>query len=217
MTTEQWKYVFLAVVIFGILALGFFLGRKTVKIPEPRTITEYIQGPTVHDSIPVPYPVSVHDPIDTANIIKQCVKDGIYAELFPEKVITQYIEVSKADTTAIMKDWATTRKYSETLFDIDTLGRCSVDAEVQYNRVRFVSYDYTPVVKHVTEKQYIVKSFSPFVGAGAMINPWDAQMDPMAKVEAGFFIKEKYGLQLEYQHAFSTKNDFVGGSILFKF
>lgn len=217
MTEKQWKYLFQAIVIFGIGLLCFYLGRKTIKEPAPKVITEYIKGETIHDSITVPVPYKVVEPIDTLGIIQQCVKDGIYAEMFPTKVITEYIEVDKSDTTTIMKDWATRRYYSEVLFDSDTLGTCKFDSEVQYNRLKVMSYEFTPVTKTITKTEYKVKVFSPFIKAGALINPWDEKMNPMGDVGVGFFIKEKYGFDLEYQHAFSSKDDYIGASIFYKF
>ena len=210
-------------IVVGILCLlsvivGFFLGRSKMKDPKPQIVTEYVQGPTIHDTINKPVPYNVILPIDTVGIIQQCVKDGIYIELFPTKIITEYIEVTKEDTSVIMKDWATTRQYSETLFDVDTLGKCDINAEVQYNRLKYLSYDYTPVIKTVTITETKVKFFSPFIGAGVALNPWRTQvMDPMAGFSGGFFIKEKYGLQLQYNHVFYNRNDFIGVNLLYKF
>jgi hypothetical protein len=217
MSKDAWKVLFYLVVAFGIWLLGFYLGRKTIKIPQPGVEIVYDTLPPIHDSIPYPKPVTVLRPIDTANIIKQCVKDGIYQELFPEKIITQIVEVTKDDTTAIIKDWATKRYYSEKVFDIDTVGKMTVDAEVQYNRLKMVGYDYRPVQKTVTETRYVVKAFRPFIGVGGAVNPWDEKKDPQGAVSAGFFIKEKVGFEVDYQHSFKSKNDYVGGKILFSF
>ena len=214
---KKWKILFWLVVAFGIWVFGFYLGRKTIKIPKPDVEIVYDTLPPIHDSIPYPKPVSVTKPIDTANIIKQCVKDGIYQELFPEKIVTQIVEVTKDDTTAIMKDWATKRSYSEKVFDIDTVGKMTVDAEVQYNRLKMVGYDFRPVQKTVTNTIYTVKAFKPMAGVGVLVNPWDEEKDPMAKVTAGFIIKDKVGFQADYQHAFRSKKDYVGGTILLTF
>lgn len=217
LTKEQWKYITYTLIILGILFFGFFLGRKTIKGPKPQVKIEYIKGETIHDSIPYPVPYKVIIPADTADIIRECVKNGIYTELFPNKIIKEYVEVEKSDTTTIMKDWATERFYGETLFDIDTLGTCSFKAKVQYNRMRVLSYEYTPYIKKITKTEYNVKFFSPYIGIGTMVNPWDIEKNPMGIVNAGFFIKEKFGIQAQYQRSFVTKNDYVGGSVLWKF
>ena len=217
--SKEHKQLIVVVVLCLISVIcGFFLGRLKIKDTKPEIVTEYIQGQTIHDTINKPVPYNVILPIDTAGIIQQCVRDGIYIELFPTKIITEYIEVTREDTSVIMKDWATTRQYAETLFDIDTLGKCDIQAEVQYNRLKYLSYDYTPVIKTVTITETNVKLFSPFIGVGAALNPWRSQtMDPMAGINGGFFIKEKYGLQLQYNHAFYNRNDFIGVNLLYKF
>lgn len=217
MTTNDWKIVFYIIIGLSIAGIFFFLGRKTVKIPKPEVKIEYIKGDIIHDSIPYPVPYKVAEPIDTVNIIKQCIKDGIYSELWPTKTVTEYVEVSKNDTTAIMTDWATKRHYAETIFDCDTLGSCKINAEVQYNRLMGIEYQYTPVSKRITETKYQIKLFSPYIGAGYLVNPWDNLKDPTMVVNGGFFIKEKYGFQIQYQHGFNSKNDFIGGGVIYKF
>ena len=156
-------------------------------------------------------------PVDTLGIIQQCIKDGIYRELWPEKVVTEYIEVNKTDTTAIMQDWATKRFYTETLFNNDKQGSCTFDAEVQYNRLKMIDYAYSPIVQTVTETKYVTKLFSPFIGVSYLINPWDEIKNPMAQLNGGFYIKEKYGIQAIYQRSFKLNNDYVGTGFIYKF
>lgn len=198
--------------------LGFYFGRKTIEISTPKTEVKYVKGEKVTDSIPYPEPIEVVKPIDTANIIKQCVKDGIYTELFPEKTITEYIEITKDDTTAILRDWATKRMYSETLFDIDTVGKCIVNASVQYNRLSLLAYDYTPIEKQITITTNKVNFFSPYIGVGVLVdNVFNDYLNYMPTASLGFFIKEKYGVNLQYGKSFKTKNNFFGASLLYKF
>lgn len=203
-------------IILGLFGVGFYLGRKTIKT-DTKIVTEYIKGDTIRDTLYYPQPIKIIEPIDTLNIIKQCIKDGIYSELWPEKVITEYIEVTKQDTTKIMNDWATKRLYSETLFQNDSIGSCVVDAEVQYNRMKLIGYNYTPITKQVTETIYKTKLFSPFVGGGYLINPWEEKRNPIITLNGGVFIKEKYGLQIQYMRTLNSKNDYIGGNVLIKF
>lgn len=212
----QLIFVGVSVIIFGLF--GFYLGRKTIKEPKPRTEIVYIKGETIIDSIPYPVPKYVVKPSDTADIIMACVRDGIYTELFPERVVTEYIEISKKDTTDIIRDWGTKRMYSETLFDIDTVGKCVVDASVQYNRLSLLSYRYTPITKTVTITENRVKLFSPYVGFGMLIkNDFSAYTNLMPMFNAGFFIKEKYGINLQYVRDFGTTNNIYGVSLQYKF
>lgn len=209
-------YFIIAILLCG--TLGFLIGRKTVNLDNPKTEVKYVKGEKVTDSIPFPQPIEVVKPIDTANIIKQCVKNGIYYELFPEKTITEYIEITKEDTTAIIKDWATKRMYSETLFDIDTVGKCVVNASVQYNRLSLLAYDYTPIHKEVSITTNKVRLFSPYIGIGVLVdNDFKDYLNYMPTASLGFFIKEKYGVNLQYGKSFKTKNNFFGASLLYKF
>ena len=216
MTEKQWKWMFNILVILVLLTCGFFIGRCTV---ETKTIvnTEYIQGETKTDTIYQPKPYKVVEPIDTLSVIKQCIKDGIYKELWPEKVVTEYVEVSQADTTAIMKDWATKRYYSETLFSNESEGNCSVNAEIQYNRLKLVGYNFTPITKTVTETKYVTKKFEPFVSLSYLTNPWSDVKNPSIQLGGGAYFKEKYGLQVLYQRGFKLKDDYVGFGVSMKF
>lgn len=217
MTANQWKILFYIVCVLGTLTLGFFLGRKTVKEPEAKVEIKYLPGKPITDTCYIKEPYKVAVPVDTLGIIQQCIKDGIYQELWPTKIITEYVEVDKADTTAIMKDWATKRFYTETLFNNDKQGTCTFDAEVQYNRLKMINYTYTPIVQTVTETKYVTKSFSPFIGISYLINPWDEIKNSMVQLNGGFYIKEKYGIQAMYQRGLKLNNDYVGAGFIYKF
>ena len=194
--TDWKKIITIALCVLLVWGCGFFLGRKTFKSNKVTTTIEYIKGETIHDSIPYPVPYKVIAPIDTLNIIQKCIEDGIYAELFPTKIVTEYVEVTKEDTTKILQDWASIRSYNETLFDADTLGKCVVNTEVQYNRMRLIGYEYTPITKTVNNTEYKVRAFTPFIGAGvSSISSVDAV--------AGFFIKESWGFSVDGSYYFN--------------
>lgn len=204
--------------VIALMGLSFYLGRKTSKVGKPHTEIVYVKGDKITDSIPYPVPYEVVRPADTADIIRQCIKNGIYAELFPEKIITEYIEITKEDTSEIIKDWGTKRLYSETIFDIDTLGKCVVDASVQYNRLTLLSYNYVPVTKIITVTESRVKTFSPYIGAGILLNnDFSNPINIIPIINAGFFVKEKYGLHLQYGKMLENKNNLYGISLLYKF
>ena len=212
----QLIFVLIAAMAFGLI--GFYLGRKTVKDGEVRTDIVYVEGKTIRDSIPYPVPKYVIKPADTADIIRVCVRDGIYSELFPERVVTEYVEITKEDTAEFIRDWGTKRMYSEILFDADSLGKCIVDASVQYNRLLMLSYKYTPVIKTVTITENRMKYFSPYVGVGAFLkNNFSNHLNVIPTINAGFFIKEKYGLHLQYCRDFGTRDNIYGASLLYKF
>lgn len=212
------QFIFTLIIIallFGVA--GFFIGRSTID-NKPKVIVKYIKGETIRDSIPYPQPYYVEKPVDTFNIIKRCVKDSIYCELFPKKIITEYIEITKEDTNAIIMDWASKRMYSDTLYNNDTIGTCVVDATVQYNRLSLLSYQFTPMQKNTITTNYKVKTFSPYIGAGFIIdNTLKDYLNIMPTANIGFFIKERYGMNLQYAKSFKSKNNFYGISLLYKF
>lgn len=193
----KWKIAFIALVALILLGLAFYAGRATTKT-KVITKIEYIKGDTIHDTITDIKPYKVIVPADTAGIIQTCVEDGIYAELFPTKVVTEYIEVTKEDTTAIMKDWATVRAYDEVLFDSDTLGVCEVNTEVQYNRIKNMNYTFTPVIKKETDTEIKVRRFTPFIGAGI-------STFPSVDGSVGFFINQSWGFSLDGNYYFNGK------------
>lgn len=215
---DKWKVIAYIAVAAVIWLLGFLIGRSTTAV-RAETVVEYVKGDTVRDSIPYPVPYVVYKPTDTAGIIRQCVKDGIYTELFPARTITEveYIEVTKADTSQMLTDWATLRKYQETLFDIDTTGKCLVDAEVQYNRLRLVGYTYTPVHKVVTIKEQRVRQLSPFLGLGLGLVHAKPDMHYYPTVECGFFVRERVGVDVRFGRDFANRTNLYGVSLLYKF
>lgn len=217
MKTNQWKILFYAICIFGLLTFGFFLGRKTVKEPKTKTEIQYLPGEKITDTCYIKEPYKVETPIDTLGIIQQCIKDGIYEELWPTKTITEYIEITKKDTTTILNDWGTKRYYTQILFNDNVNGSCTFYAEVQYNRMKYVGYEYSPITQTITETKYITKFFSPFIGLSYITNPWDEIKNPMIQINGGLFIKEKIGIQAIYQRGLILKNDYVGGGIVYKF
>ena len=109
------------------------------------------------------------------------------------------------------------RTYEELLFQTDTIGTCNVKLELQYNRLKSVMYNYQPIIKKVVEEKYKIRTFSPFIGIGYMTNPWDEVKNPLFNLNGGVFIKEKYGIQVNFMHMLKSKNDYVGGSFLYKF
>lgn len=216
MSALKWKILFHIIMILIIFGGGFFTGRSTIKTKEIHK-TEYIKGDTVRDTIYQPKPYKVVEPVDTLNIIKDCIEKGIYQELWPEKVITEYIEITKEDSTKIVEDWSKKRMYNEILFQNDSIGTCNIKTEVQYNRIQNMDYIFVPINKTVTEKKQFVKTFSPFIGAGYLTKPRAEIPSSMLTVSGGFFIKEKYGLQLQFLHGLNNDEDYLGGSLLIKF
>ena len=198
-------------VVFG---LGMHYGKKSVKLPTIEPVIEYIEAEPIHDTIKQPgKPYKVVIPADTLDIIKQCIADGLYKELWPENIVEVHVDT----IGSILRDWATERSYKETLFDSDTLGTCVVDVDVKYNRLNSMSYEFTPIVRNVEHQTFVVKKWSPFVSAGAMFGAGNEMPEKIGEIGGGLFYNERVGAELKYQRSFTTKNDYLGGSILLKF
>lgn len=205
------KTIKLIAVIAGIifaLLLGIYIGKKTAPV-KTITKTEYIQGETIRDSIPYPVPYKVTVPADTLKILQQCIKDGIYADLFPEKIkyVTDTVYFEKEDTTKILEDWATKREYERTLFDSDTLGTFKLNTTVQYNRISDLKYEFTPMIKTVTTTEYRVRKILPFVGAGVSGQFYTNELPIMPSIdaEAGLFFKQSWGASVNARYYINNK------------
>lgn len=208
MTNKNWKII-LNVVCALLIAIGFFfLGRLVMPKPKIKIVTEYKDGEPIEVYIDKPYPVEVIKPIDTLSILQQVIKDGLYVDLFPHKPDTVYNE--KGDTSKILEDWATKRIYQNELFSSDTLGICTLKAEVQYNRLRNIDYSYKPKIKTITETVYMSKKFSPFIGGGFGYKP-------RVIGQVGAFINDKYGFAFQYQYGFEAKDHSYNALFMYKF
>lgn len=208
--------VFVASLLLAI-GVGFLLGRGTINTKDPVTTIKYVKGEKITDSIEKPVPYLVLKPVDTLSVIQDCIKKGIYSELFPEKTNIEYVIITKEDTSAIVQDWGTKRLYHETLFDIDTVGKCEIDAEVQYNRLSLIGYSYLPIQKETTIITNKVRLFSPFIGVGVGRAHWSENKDWLFNANFGFFIQEKYGVNLQYNRSLDYKTNYIGASFLYKF
>lgn len=194
--TNWWKVGAIIVGTIALFILGIYIGKKTTK-PKIVEKIEYITLPPQHDTIP---PIIIKETVDTADLIKQCVTDGIYQELFPEKIVylTDTITFDKTDSTKIMQDWATKRDYEATLFDVDTLGKCDIKTSVQYNRLGNIDYTFIPVQKQTNITEVTTRKFLPYVGAGITTFP-------SAEIETGLFIDQSYGFALSGNYYFNPK------------
>ena len=203
-----WKVAFIALVATIVFFGGFHFGKKSVKLPTDNP-PSYVPADTVKIEVPKIVPVAVKMPVDTANIISECVESGKYWELFPEKIRDSIIYIpTSQDTLDIIKDWATERIYEEKIYDNDTVGTATIKAKTQYNRLSVISAEVVPVVKTVP---YSIppKRVSPFIGGG-----FNTQNSLMAT--GGAFFNEKWGGMLVYEKNFSTNTNIVGGAVLYK-
>lgn len=179
----------------ALIAIGYFI-RK----PETDTVYkyEYVEGPKITDTITIHKPVSIVTPVDTVDLITYCLKNNLYKDLFP----TDKVYVYQEDTlkNRIAEDWRKTRKYSQTLFNSDTLGKLQINIDVEHNQLSTVSYNFQPQIKTVITE----RKFRPFIGIGIT-------NQPTLFGQAGLMYKN-YGIGAIYQYP-ST----VGASFIYVF
>ena len=204
-----WKIAVFIIAGLFLLGLGFYIGRQR----EPETIIKteikYVELPPVHDTIDKPVPYKVVEPADTADIILACIKSGKFEELFPKQP-GDTVYVTQQDSAAVIKDWATERLYSEILFDVDTLGKCVVDASIQFNRMQNMSYTFTPIQKQTETTVKTTRSFLPYLGGG--LNTAGTFM-----AQGGMFFKQDAGFGVQYNYDPKTKTNSVGALFLWMF
>lgn len=204
------KAIEIIAVLAAVAAGGFFAGRKTtepVQLP-PEII--YLPGDSIEVEKPYPEPVYIKVPVDSANVIADCVKSGKFKELFPETIRDSIVYVTKEDTAAVIRDWATVRFYNEKVFDVDTVGAASVAAKVQYNRLEFMNVTFVPVQKNTTVTKVVGKKYSPFVGGGITTMP-------SYIINAGIYFDDKYGTGIMFQRDWKDKRSSVGLVATYKF
>lgn len=191
-TINWWKVIVIAGIMTLCGYLGYQYGENKYTRCELKQII-YRHGTTVKDTVYFDKEIEIIHPVDTARIIEQCVYDGKFYELFPEKVKDSIIIVTKSDTTKIMADWASTRTYKSNLFDIDTVGRFDYDIEVQYNELKKFSYSFIPIQKTTITDNTITKRYSPFVGAGLSMNN-------SINVVGGLFFNDSWGFSVNARY-----------------
>lgn len=207
MSEETKKSLWYLAICLIVLAIGFFIGRSTIKKPgDPQII--YVPGDTVKITKDSLVPVYIKKPIDTANVLLDAIASGNFDDLFPVK--DSIIYVTKDDSSAVIRDWATERLYDETLFDIDTVGTEQVQIQVQYNRIGWIKGTFVPIQKQTTITEEKVKKFAPFVGAGITTMP-------EIGADAGVFLDDKYGVALRYLYDWERSKHAAGLSVYYKF
>lgn len=88
-----------------------------------------------------------------------------------------------------------------------------MDLDIQYNRLTNLNYYHTPVIKTETKETIFVSNkrmIEPFIGIGVNTNN-------SVKLMGGTFFQEHYGVALEYQKLFDTKQNVFGITAVYKF
>ena len=181
-----------ALLLTGAYFGGFFVGRKTLNVAEK---VVYIKGDPVTGTITNLTPVSETIP---DNPVLPLLRDTVYLD----NIIYVHSEV---DTAAIINDYIARREYAPLLFDTPTLGKLSLSATVQYNKLSDVQYEFVPVYKEITKyrspiwQPFLSASYSTFyvagVGGGVFYRNFGAEYQYQRRITDGInghFLGLKY-------------------------
>lgn len=168
-----------AIIIFGI---GFFIGRSTIEV-KTKTETVYVEMPPISGDIEISEPTVINIP-----------QKPIW--IYDTIKIAGDTLIQKVDTAAILHDWILERRYENTAFDNDTIGKMDIITDVQYNKIQRQSYTYIPIQKQTTTIKTTEKYASMFIMVGANNNnTFEAQI--------GTFIK---GIGFSYEINYDNVN-----------
>jgi len=120
------------------------MGRCSVATPDPEI--KYVALPSIEvkkDSSDL-RPISATKPDSIIYITVYRDKPENVDHAPPDAPARPVIDML-ASYRATVEDWNTERAYEETLIDSDTLGRATLRATVQYNKLTGLNFDYTPV------------------------------------------------------------------------
>lgn len=136
--------LYIVYTLIGFIA-GFIMGRQHINNEHS---VRYVKGETIEKAVEIPIPYKVEIPAKPIYLYKKA--DTVFSTL-----------VAEIDTAAILNDWITKKNYKQNLFD-NQYGKLSIDASVQYNKLEFLKYNFTPIQKETaTIKQPV---WMPYVG-----------------------------------------------------
>lgn len=151
------KFLVVCLVGLACLALGFWLGQGR---PIVRTEVRYEKGETLSGHYGAPDLLPERTELPGLAAVPP-VPLVVWAE---GRADTLWRE---PDTAAIVQDYKLLRHYSRLLFDNEN-GVLRVKAGTQYNRLSYLDYEFTPVLKTTTS--VVEKAWQPFASIGYSTN-----------------------------------------------
>ena len=191
------KQIILSILLVGIVAgiAGFFIGRSN----EIDTTTRWIKGETIHDTVPI-------EKLVTKYVIVPKLLSYVEKKKDTTIITTKPINKDSAISETV-KDWNLERVYKDYLFESDTLGTLEYNINVQYNRIKSFSYNYTPIYKEVTKERkrtfipYVSASYSTFNIVGIGLGTYYHNLGVGAEYQYNYDLQKK-GLNLQFSIKF---------------
>lgn len=197
------KIAVVALVILIIAVVSFISGRYSVRVKETVQV-EYLPQETIRDSVIKLVPVAEKRTIDSISIAEHMVRSGLVKPIIKDSII--YIKV---DTQKIFEDWSTIRSYNKTLFDSPTLGKLTLNQQLQYNRIQKLDYEFIPIQQVVTEIKEKKYHFDLHGGIGMFNNN-------SAAVQVGLIHRSNFGIGYQYQRNFDLNQNSHGLFVLYR-
>lgn len=145
-------YLVISVIVLSLIlggVVGYFIGKGKTKV-ETVTVVEkeikYFPGKRIVGTIKDLTPIKVEIP-SIPDLL-------VYTDTV---VIDSIVYIQKVDSFTVLREFLTRRYYKEVLFDVDTVGKCSVSFEVYKNRANNLSYEFMPIYKEVKESVKEIK------------------------------------------------------------
>lgn len=198
------KQLIFSLLLCGIISgvFGFFIGRSN----EIDTTTRWIKGETVHDT--VTKEMLVPNYINVPTLLSYAEKQNVYINSNKDTTIITTKPINKDSAISeTVKDWNLERVYKDYLFKSDTLGTLEYNINVQYNRIKSFSYNYTPIYKEVTKERkrtfvpYISTSYSTFNIVGMGLGTYYHNLGVGAEYQYNYDLQKK-GLNLQFSIKF---------------
>ena len=191
------KKIIFSLLLVGIVSgiVGFFIGRSN----EIETTTKWIKGETIHDTVP-------KKKLVTKYVIVPRLLSYVEKQKDTTIITTNPINKDSAISETV-KDWNLERVYKDYLFESDTLGTLEYNINVQYNRIKSFSYNYTPIYKEVTKERkrtfipYVSASYSTFNIVGMGLGTYYHNLGVGAEYQYNYDLQKK-GLNLQFSIKF---------------
>ena len=191
------KKIIFSLLLVGIVSgiVGFFIGRSN----EIETTTKWIKGETIHDTVQ-------REKLVTKYVIVPELLSYVEKKKDTTIITTKPINKDSAISETV-KDWNLERVYKDYLFKSDTLGTLEYNINVQYNRIKSFSYNYTPIYKEVTKERkrtfitYVSASYSTFNIIGVGLGTYYHNLGVGAEYQYNYDLQKK-GLNLQFSIKF---------------